>query len=140
MYPEVNVTGVTYGVVLTQTCDLVLDKQGNARIPYINIALAEPIDRYIDDEYAQRLKAIYEKHSLNFSPNDRNKYIFINHEPVVDMLVKDFTGLFQNNAKYFYFMELPRLTKNRMYVLNLTKVFPLKSRHSKVLVKNLNIN
>ena len=135
MYPEVNLTGVTYGIILTQTCDLVLNKEREISAPYINFVLAEPIDRYIDDEYNEKLNKIYEKYSLQFAPDDKRNYTLRDRESILDLVTKDFARLFQNNDKYLYFLVLPWGIKSRMYILNLTKVFPFRRQHNKVFLK-----
>ena len=132
MYPEVDLKGVTYGIVLSQTCDLVETENRSIKIPYINISLVEPIDRFISDDYKDKIEKIFNKHSFDYSIKS-HKIKITNRDSIIHGFKKSFNSIFQNNEKYLYFLVLPWRQKSRMFVVNLTKSFPLKSQHSRLI-------
>lgn len=88
IYPEVNLDKITYGVVLSQSCDLVLRK-GILKTPYIVIALLEPIDKFVTQKLSKKISEFMQPVSFSYK-----KYIFINENTLQNKTHNNFNTLF----------------------------------------------
>lgn len=125
IYREVNLQNITYGIILSQSCDLVKrEKKPFLKTPYITIALLEPIEKFIEQKYSQQANELLQNHSLS-----HNKYTFINTEGLKKNLYKNCQRLFGNRETFYFFVSLGTGKKQRMFYINLVKSFPFKIMH-----------
>lgn len=129
MYPELNMKGVKYCIILSQTCDLVNDGKRSVTTPFINIALLEPIQRYFEENFESVIREQIKKSTLDFKTDDSTIKKLINKNSVIDQIKLKFNRIFQNNEKFFFFISIQDKKKLSLYTVNLTKSFPLRSTH-----------
>ena len=112
IYPEVKLHNITYGIILSQSCDLVRQKKAPfLKTPYILIALLEPIEKFIEQKYSLQASELLGKYSLSHS-----KYTFIDMENLRKHLHRDCHRLFVNRET-FYFFYFTRCRKKATNVL-----------------------
>ena len=132
IYPEVKLRNITYGIILSQSCDLVkLDKVPHFKTPYILTALLEPIEKFIEQKYSLQVDKLYSKYSLFHS-----KCIFVDMENLKKRLHKDCSRLFENKETFYFFVSLDTGKRSRMFYVNLVKCFPFKIMHYDTFTKN----
>ena len=132
IYPEVKLHNVTYGIILSQSCDLVKrEKEPFLKTPYILTALLEPIEKFIEQKYSLQANELLGEHSLSYS-----KYIFIDTENIKKQLYKHCQRLFDNRETFYFFVSLGAGTKQRMFYVNLVKCFPFKIMHYDTFIQN----
>lgn len=134
MYPEANMQGVGFGIVLSQSCDLVNEGGRTISTPYITIAMLDPIERYFEEFYQDKMQKTVVDNSLDFKIGEESRR-FINEETVTLKMLNDAKTLFQNNEKFYFFISLKDKTKEELFSVNLTKVFPIKSMHCEQILK-----
>ncbi len=132
LFPEVNLKGINYGIILTQTCDLVREGNRKVKAPFIAMALLEPIERYIEDKYYEDLKLILERNFLDFEIKGHTRK-FVNKEKVLRSIGKDLGRIFQNNEKYYFFITMTQWNNLRLFTVNLSKVFSLRNSQYDIL-------
>ncbi len=120
IYPEVKLQNITYGIILSQSCDLVKrNKTPSLKTPYILTALLEPIEKFIEQKYSLQVNELLRKYSLS-----RNKYTFIDIENLKEHLHKNCQRLFGNRETFYFFVSLGTGKRQRMFYVNLVKCFP----------------
>ena len=132
IYPEVKLQNITYGIILSQSCDLVRrDKAPFLKTPYILTALLEPIEKFIEQKYSLQIDELLNKYSLSHS-----KYTFIDMENLKKHLYRDCYRLFGNRETFYFFVSLGTGKKQRMFYVNLVKCFPFKIMHYDTFTQN----
>lgn len=132
-YPEVDLTGVRHGIVMTQSCDLVSSEGGRKiKVPYITIGFLEPFHRHIQREEDWSRVVLPWPIVTDQGPEN---YTIVCRELFESALEDSLSKLLQNNAKnHFFFAFEDEPPQTRYYTVNLTKAFPIQSRHYKELL------
>ncbi len=152
LYPEASLDNVKYGLILTQSCDLVHDKffeqQGGTldkdeknnykyrlpKIPHITFCLLEPINSYISE----------------FLSKNESKFLFKIEDPVptnkttnvlssskaLKLVLREFGRFFQNNHPWAFFITIQSKDRKEYYFVNLTKILPLRIIHYSSILQN----
>lgn len=131
-YPHVDFAGVTYGIVMSQSCDLVVDPGSNrpAKVPHITVGFLEPFGRYLKREGVSWPEAVI----VWPVPT---KPIFVSPTRFAEAIKSKFEKLLQNNEKcHFFFISLddPGLKPSaKHFVVDLTKAVPIRVEHYKLI-------
>ena len=121
IYPEVNIDNVDYGVVLSQSCDLVRrNKNPLPKTPYITIALLEPIEKFIEQKFSKTIEKLVQEYSVQYE-----NYRIINKEDLLRKISDKCSKLFDNRETFYFFISIE---PEKMFYVNLVKTFPFKSR------------
>ena len=132
IYPEVKLHNITYGIILSQSCDLVRrEKEPPLKTPYILTALLEPIEKFIEQKYALQADKLLGKYSLS-----HRKLTFIDRENLRNHLRKNCQRLFDNRETFYFFVSLGAGKNQRMFYVNLVKCFPFKIMHYDTFIQN----
>lgn len=135
MYPEAKLTNVNYGIVLSQTCDLVNEGSRKIETPYVITALLDPIERYFEEHYQEKVTKTVSDNTFDFPVDENENRKFLNKQVIIDKVTKDLERFFLNNEKFFFFVSIKDKTKTELYTINLTKMFPIKAAHCEELLK-----
>ena len=134
IYPEVNIDKVDYGIILSQSCDLVRrSKKHLLKTPYITIALLEPIEKFIEQKFSKTIESLVEEYSMQ-----HENYRIINKEKLLNKISDKCSKLFDNRETFYFFISIElkeELTK--MFYVNLVKTFPFKVMHYETFAKNI---
>lgn len=128
LYPEVNLKGIGYAIILSQSCDLVKDENRKVQTPYIVLALLEPIERYFKERYLEDKDKLLEKNLIEF-PIKNESMRLVNRDGLLKWIRKTFERIFQNNEKFYFFVTLQQGKALRLFTVNLTKMYPLRNEH-----------
>jgi len=135
-YPEVNLSGVRHGMVMSQSCDLVRSGGRKIKVPYITIGFLEPFHRHIrrDEDWSK----VALPWTISTSDQGEERYTLVCSDFLESALEENLDNLLQNNAKNHFFVSFEEDPVDlRYYTLNLTKAFPIQSRHYDELAKNV---
>lgn len=131
IYPEVNLDKINYGIILSQSCDLVKkDGKPSLKTPYIMTALLEPIEKFIEQKYSKTIQDLTEEYVVRYE-----KYRIINKEALLKSIRKKCGDLFDNRETFYFFISLKERSPKMFYV-NLVKSFPFKVMHYETFAKN----
>ncbi|MFW7381618.1 MAG: hypothetical protein ACOH5I_22610 [Oligoflexus sp.] len=131
-----EVTECKWGVVLNQDCDLAHE----GKIDYLSIGLLEPFSRN-PLRYATSPEEVENIGAAAFVTFDDRTYW--SRETLVGRLEKVFKNLIKNIRTHQIFLSLKEKCENcqhatvdEFYVVNLTKIFPIRAVHYNSLLKN----
>ena len=131
-YPELNIKGIDFGVVLTQDCDLYRDEKRAPKVTHISVALLEPFDSVF--------KELITHEDIKKFQHEYKNFKFINRDKILDKMTKNTENILNNNHPYLYFISLGRKSKNRIkdyFCINISKMVPIKVDHyNKILSKS----
>lgn len=145
-YPHLSLEGVRYGIVVSQSCDLVRDdvaegaeRDRSPKVPYISIGFLEPFPRYV-----QRSGVDWNKARLAWmgpddeGEGDETEYTFISSQRLRTVLSRSMRDLLQNNEKCYFFVSFPgNSPSERYFVLNLTKIVPIRVAHYSAILERV---
>ncbi|MCY0990649.1 hypothetical protein OV203_26130 [Nannocystis sp. ILAH1] len=137
-YPHIGLEGVQYGIVVSQSCDLVWDeaaagaaKDRPAKVPYISIGFLEPFSKYV-----QKAGVEWDKAKVSWmgpddeGEGDETEYTFVSAHRLSTILARSMRDLLQNNEKCYFFISFPENPLiEKYFVLNLTKLVPIRVSH-----------
>lgn len=129
IYPEVNIDSVDYGIILSQSCDLVRrGEKSLPKTPYITIALLEPIEKFIEQKFLKTIEKLVQEYSLQYE-----NYRIINKEELVNKISEKYSKLFDNRETFYFFIPIEL---DQMFYVNLVKTLPFKAMHYETFAKN----
>lgn len=136
-YPEIDLSETKYGVVLSQTCDLYKDEneKRNVKLSHISIALLEPFKKYIklflkdEDLNSEKFK--------NPIQVQNKEYVFVDQESIDKQIENKLSAILNNNHPWLYFISIKLKTKEHLYLVNISKILPLKVDHYDVILNNV---
>lgn len=133
IYPEVNTDKVDYGIILSQSCDLVRrGKKHLLKTPYITIALLEPIEKFIEQKFSKTIESLVEEHSVQ-----HGNYRIINKEKLLNKISEKCSKLFDNRETFYFFISIElKKEQTKMFYVNLVKTFPFKVMHYETFAKS----
>lgn len=136
-YPEIDLSETKYGVVLSQTCDLFRDdsERRNVKLSHISIAFLEPFKKYIklflkdEDLNSEKFK--------NPIQIQNTEYIFVDQESIDKQIESKLSAILNNNHPWLYFISIKLKIKEQLYLVNISKILPLKVDHYDVILSNV---
>ena len=133
IYPEVNIDNIDYGIILSQSCDLVRrNKNPLPKTPYITIALLEPIEKFIEQKFPKTIEKLVQEYSVQYE-----NYRIINKEDLLSKISEKCSKLFDNRETFYFFISIElEKTLTKMFYVNLVKTFPFKAMHYETFAKN----
>lgn len=136
MYPKVDLQKIAYGVVLSQTCDLVDDEKRKIKTPYIQVGLLEPTEVYFEEKFKEELKNAIAKYTAELNLASDGTFKFIDEEKINDWIGKQLINIFQNNNPFYYFISIKQGKAILLFNVNISKTFALRSWHHKTIRGN----
>ena len=151
LYPEASLDNVNYGLILTQSCDLVHDKifeqhgglldkseKNNykyrlPKIPHITFCLLEPINSFIS-EFLSKNESKFLFKTEDTAPNNKNTAVFSSRK-ALKLVLREFDKFFQNNHPWAFFITIQSKGRREYYFVNLTKILPLRIVHYKSILQ-----
>ncbi len=105
-YPEISSLREkkTHCIVLSQTCDLVLDEKRKPDLTHIVFSILEPLDKYISDGLG---RLDLNKFQFRY-PYQGQEIVFEAYEKRDEKIVTEIGRIIDNNHKWLYFLELPQ--------------------------------
>jgi hypothetical protein len=122
-YPELASKGVKYAIVLNQSCDIEIS---HIKTSHLIVALLEPIGKCFSDVFSKD----YRNKNIIMVLKEKETEVHISSkQQIKSQISQNLRLLFNNNHEKFFFISLGSLDKNDYYIVNLSKMIPIKSSH-----------
>lgn len=155
LYPftEYDSTADQYGIVVTQTCDLVSGEETLAKlkdgkivenkktrypkVPFINIAILEPFERLFINTLERH--GDLDDYYLGLDLGTEGKKFVVSIDKMYSKLFsEEILASFQNDHKHIFFIEIPNgAGEAKILGADLSKLFPIRVEHLGNITKNV---
>lgn len=129
-YPQLDLYGISLGIVLNQSCDLVKTDKREPKVPFLSIAFLEPFEKEL--KYIKN-KAL--EQTIISIPYNNENFSFVHKEKLLNATSELFSKIIKNEHPWIYFIHIKAKNVTNCYFINLTKIFPLRIEHYETLLR-----